>query len=93
VDADPAFERLAAVPLSVVVFRHRPADVAETQLDADNAALLDRVNASGEVFLSHTVVRGRRALHLAVGNLRTTERHVARAWAILKEAAAVPNLI
>jgi aromatic-L-amino-acid/L-tryptophan decarboxylase len=45
------------------------------------------VNASGEVFLSHTRVRGRYAIRLAIGNLRTTETHVRRAWELLIEAA------
>jgi aromatic-L-amino-acid/L-tryptophan decarboxylase len=89
VDDAAAFERLAPVPFSVVVFRHRPPDMAdEAALDALNAAILDRVNRSGEVFLSHTRVRGRYALRLAVGNLRTTEAHVRRAWELLTEAAS-----
>jgi aromatic-L-amino-acid decarboxylase len=88
VDADPAFERLAPVPFSVVNFRHRPPGLADGALDEWNEALLGRVNASGEVFLSHARVRDRFALHLAVGNIRTRERHVARAWEIVRAAAA-----
>ncbi|HUH12766.1 MAG TPA: pyridoxal-dependent decarboxylase, partial [Longimicrobiales bacterium] len=87
VDADAGFERLAPCELSVVVFRHRPAGLDEARLDSRNQALLERVNASGEVFLSHTRVRGRYAIRLAVGNLRTEERHVRRAWELLREAA------
>ncbi|MCI0435850.1 MAG: pyridoxal-dependent decarboxylase [Gemmatimonadetes bacterium] len=88
VDADDAYERLAPVPFSVVNFRYRgPGTASEQQLDAVNAALLDRVNASGEVFLSHTRVRDRFALHLAVGNLHTREQHIARAWQLIREAA------
>jgi aromatic-L-amino-acid/L-tryptophan decarboxylase len=56
-------------------------------LDDVNSRLLDRVNASGEVFLSHTRVRGQYALRLAIGNLRTTEAHVRRAWELLTEGA------
>ncbi len=88
VDADPSFERLAPVPVSVVNFRHRPPGASDGEaLDAANAALLERVNASGEVFLSHSRIRNRFALHLAVGNIRTTERHVLRAWEIVRAAA------
>ena len=87
IDEDPGFERLAPSPFSVVVFRSRPQGLADDALDRHNAAVLEAVNASGEVFLSHTRVSGRFAIRLAIGNLRTTERHVLRAWALLREAA------
>ena len=45
------------------------------------------MNATGEAFLSHTRLHGRHVLRLAIGNIRTEERHVARAWALLREAA------
>ncbi len=57
-------------------------------LDATNAAVMDAVNRTGEVFLSHTRLNGRFVIRLAVGNLRTEPRHVERAWALLREAAA-----
>ena len=50
--------------------------------------MLERVNARGEVFLSHTKLHGRYVLRLAVGNLRTTEDDVQRAWDVLREEAA-----
>ena len=88
VDDDPGFERLAPTRLSVVAFRHHPPGVDDpAELDALNEALLDRVNATGEVFLSHTRVRGAYAIRLAVGNLRTEESHVRRAWEIVKRSA------
>jgi aromatic-L-amino-acid/L-tryptophan decarboxylase len=82
VDADPDFERLAPVPFSVVCFRAKPrgTDWSEADLERLNQGLLDALNATGEVFLSHTKLNGRFTLRLAVGNLRTEERHVARAW-------------
>ena len=90
VDADPDFERLAPAPFSVVCFRARPRNVplAHAQLDRLNEELLAAVNSSGEVFLSHTRVNDVIALRLAIGHLRTTERHVARAWQLLREHAA-----
>ena len=89
VDADPNFERLAPVPFSTVCFRYRPAGVSdEAMLERLNARLLDAVNTSGEVFLSHTKLDGRYTLRLAIGNLATSARHVARAWRLLTESAA-----
>ena len=90
VDADADFERLAPVPFSVVCFRARPRGLSGSaaELDAFNAQLLDAVNGTGEVFLSHTRLNGRFTLRLAVGHLRTTEAHVARAWALLQAHTA-----
>jgi aromatic-L-amino-acid decarboxylase len=90
VDADPDFERLAPVPFSVVCFRARPSgrSLSDRDLDVLNRQLLDAVNATGEVFLSHTRLHDRLVLRLAVGHLRTTERHVARAWKLLRTHTA-----
>jgi aromatic-L-amino-acid/L-tryptophan decarboxylase len=88
VDADPLFARMADVPFSVVCFRCAPDGmVDEGALEVLNQQLLDAVNASGEVFLSHTKLRGKYVLRLAVGNIRTTEVHVRRAWDLLHEHA------
>jgi len=96
VDADPDWQRLAPVPFSTVCFRYRPAALAgredepeaQAYLDEVNARIMDSVNRTGEVFLSHTRLRDRFTIRLAVGNLRTEDRHVERAWALLREAAA-----
>jgi aromatic-L-amino-acid decarboxylase len=87
IDADPLFDRVADVPFSVVCFRYAPQVVSADEADALNAALLDRVNASGDVFLSHTRLSGRYVLRLAVGHIRTSESHVARAWELLRSEA------
>ena len=82
VDASDRFERVAPVPFSVVCFRLRGAAG-----DAEHQRVLDAVNATGEVFLSHTRLDGRFVLRLAIGHLETTERHVARAWELLNAVA------
>jgi aromatic-L-amino-acid decarboxylase len=79
VDADPRFERVAPVPFSVVCFRYKGTD-------DENRAILERVNTTGEVFISGTVLNGRFTLHLAVGNHATTEAHVERAWELIGQA-------
>jgi aromatic-L-amino-acid decarboxylase len=81
VRATPGWEVSAPRPFSVVCFRHEGSD-------ADNAALLERVNRTGEVFLSATKLGGRTVLRLAIGNARTTERDVRRAWEVLLREAA-----
>lgn len=88
VAAEPGWEVMAPVPMSVVCFRHRPAGESdEAALQRHNAAILDRVNASGTVFLSHTKLGERYVLRVAVGNLRTQRSHLAEAWRLLREAA------
>jgi aromatic-L-amino-acid decarboxylase len=89
VDESRDFERLAPVPFSVVCFRFHPQDrpLPEQDLEALNSRLLDAVNRTGEVFLSHTKLDGRFSLRLAIGHIRTTERHVARAWELLQQHA------
>ncbi len=96
VDADESWERLAPVPFSTVCFRYRPSGPAldgggaeaETALDDLNTRLMDAVNRTGEVFLSHTRLAGRFTIRLAIGSIRTEPRHVERAWAILRAEAA-----
>ncbi|HST52569.1 MAG TPA: pyridoxal-dependent decarboxylase [Pyrinomonadaceae bacterium] len=94
VEESPDWERLAPVPFSVVCFRARPcvegdADAERAvRLDALNERLMNAVNATGEAFLSHTKLNGAFTLRLAVGNIRTQESHVRRAWQLLNEKLA-----
>jgi aromatic-L-amino-acid/L-tryptophan decarboxylase len=97
VDANPDFERLAPAPFSTVCLRWRPAVLAgredepqvRVRLDAANERLMAAVNATGEVFLSHTRLHDRFAIRVAIGNLRTEARHVDRAWELLRREALV----
>jgi aromatic-L-amino-acid decarboxylase len=84
---DARWEVVAPLPFSLVCFRYAPAGVHEEVLNEMNERLLAAVNASGEVFLSHTKLDGRYVLRLAIGNIRTEERHVRRAWELLTLAA------
>ena len=88
IEAEPAWELAAPVPFSLVCFRWAPHGSSEAEREAANARILERVNASGKAFLSHTRLHGRYVLRLAIGNLRTERRHVAEAWRLLREAAA-----
>jgi aromatic-L-amino-acid decarboxylase len=81
VRAEPGWEVTAPRPFSLVCFRR-------DGTDEQNEALLERVNATGEIFLSHTKLNGRYTLRLAVGSARTTEADVRHAWEVLKREAA-----
>lgn len=87
IEADPEWELLAPHPLSVVCFRYRPAGIDGAQLDALNERLLHAVNATGDVFMSHTKIGGTYALRLAIGNLRTQRDDVECAWNALRGEA------
>jgi aromatic-L-amino-acid/L-tryptophan decarboxylase len=89
VGAEPGWELLAPVPFSTVCFRYRPDGVEdEAELRRCNEAILERVNATGRALISHTQLKGRYALRVAIGNASTTAEHVDRAWDLLREAAA-----
>jgi aromatic-L-amino-acid decarboxylase len=93
VDEAPDAERLAPTPFSTVCFRWRPRrfvgredePAVAAYLDRLNEALMERVNRQGDVFLSHTRLAGRFTLRVAIGNLRTTQRHLDRAWELLSD--------
>jgi aromatic-L-amino-acid/L-tryptophan decarboxylase len=87
IEAEPAWEVIAPHPFSVVCFRYAPAGKSEAQLEEINARIMEGVNASGQVFLSHTKLGERYALRLAIGNLRTTRDDVAAAWDLLRGMA------
>jgi aromatic-L-amino-acid decarboxylase len=78
---EPGWELCAPRRFSVVCFRLEGSD-------AGNQELLRRVNAGGEIFISHAVLKGRYALRLAVGQMRTTEADVRRAWDVLRREVA-----
>ena len=77
---EPGWEVTAPRPFSLVCFRRDGGD-------EENEALLERVNAAGELFISHTKLNGRYTLRLAVGNARTTEADVRHAWDVLRQEA------
>ena len=87
VEDDADFELATPPMLSLVCFRAVPAALREDlpKLDALNEELLKRVNASGDVFLSHARVGGRYTIRLAVGHIQTQQADLARAWQLLRE--------
>jgi aromatic-L-amino-acid/L-tryptophan decarboxylase len=78
---DDRFELAAPVPLNLVCFRHRAGDAA-------NQAIMDRLNGSGDLFLTHTKLHGKLTLRLSIGQTHTQVRHVENAWKRIQEEAA-----
>lgn len=91
VEASDDWTLMAPVPFSLVCFRYAPKGVTDIERDRMNEAIMHAVNATGDVFLSHTKLRDRFTLRLAIGNIRTEERHVALAWERLREASKRPS--
>ena len=80
IDADEKFERVAPVPLSVVCFRYKGSD-------DDNKAIIEKVNATGRVFFSHTALNGKIVLRIAIGNIATKWEDVQEIWELIQQAA------
>lgn len=81
IEESPDFELAVPAPLNLVCFRHRGGDAA-------NRALLARLNESGRIYLTHTVLAERYTLRLSVGQTMTEERHIQAAWDLIRENAA-----
>jgi aromatic-L-amino-acid decarboxylase len=81
VSNDADFELATPVPLNLVCFRHRGGDAA-------NQTIMDQLNRSGDLFLTHTKLNGRLTLRLCVGQTNTQARHVQRAWERIRQEAA-----
>lgn len=82
VRASKDFELVAPAPLNLVCFAHRDGDDF-------NKRLLDRLNQSGRVYLTHTVLNGRFTLRFCVGQTNTESRHVRAAWDLIQNEARV----
>jgi aromatic-L-amino-acid/L-tryptophan decarboxylase len=80
VKQDDRFELAAPAPLNLVCFRHRGGD-------ENNQRLMDRLNQSGDLYLTHTRLDGRLTLRLCVGQTNTAQRHVEWAWQRIQEEA------
>ncbi|MBW1889409.1 MAG: aspartate aminotransferase family protein [Deltaproteobacteria bacterium] len=80
VDAAKEFECVAPAPLNLVCFRH-------TSGDAFNKELVERLNRSGKLFLTHTTLNDQYVLRMCIGQTHTDERHVKRAWHLIQDTA------
>ncbi len=88
IESDDNFELLAPVPVSLVCFRYHPSKIKdESILDELNEALLDRINKTGKVFLTHTRLSGRFTIRMSIAQTQVTSKDVGAAWALIKKTA------
>ncbi len=80
VDQDERFERVAPTPLSLVAFRHQDGDRA-------SQAILQRVNQTGQAYLTHTKLNDQYVLRMSIGQTNTQRSHVEHAWQLICAAA------
>jgi aromatic-L-amino-acid decarboxylase len=93
---DPNFELLAPVPFSTICFRYLPTSLAARRDEPETSELIDRlnirlmeaVNKSGDAFISHTRLRDRFTIRVAIANLRTEDRDLERVWELIRREAA-----
>ncbi|MBS3977930.1 MAG: aminotransferase class V-fold PLP-dependent enzyme [Syntrophomonadaceae bacterium] len=86
VDEEARFEVMAPVNLSLVCFRFndgRP----EPELHNKNKELLEKINATGSVYLTHTTLKGKYVMRMAIGSRLTEEKHVRQAWELIQKMA------
>jgi aromatic-L-amino-acid/L-tryptophan decarboxylase len=84
---EPDFEIMSPVIMPVVCFRFKPVDYSENLLNEINEQLNHKLNDSGKIYLSHTVLNGKYTLRLVTAQTNVTQEHVVRAWLLIKETA------
>jgi aromatic-L-amino-acid/L-tryptophan decarboxylase len=88
VENSPDFELMAPVRFGLVCFRYTPKGVSPETADRLNRELLQRVNESRRIYLTHTELGGRYVIRLVIGQRLTERRHVEEAWRLIEQAAA-----
>ena len=83
----PAFNLTAPVTMAVVCFRHEPEGMSSDATDDHNAQIVERVNATGMAYLTHTRLIDRTSMRVGVGNMQTTEAHLEQVWQCVVEQA------
>ena len=81
IEADEHFEIAAPAPFNLVCLRHRGSDEM-------NKRIMDEINKSGAIFLTHTKLNGRFVMRICIGQTRTELEHVERAWRLITETAS-----
>ena len=88
VDEHPDFELMAPVPLNLVCFRYRPSGVDDqSKLNELNHRLMEQLNDSGKMFLTHAELEGAFVIRWVTGQMKVTEQDISESWQLVKETA------
>ena len=87
IESEEDFELMAPTPFSTVCFRFNPRNLSEDKLNKVNEDLLEKINQSGKIFLSHTKLNDKFVIRLTIGSIRHEKRHVEDAWKLIKTIA------
>jgi aromatic-L-amino-acid/L-tryptophan decarboxylase len=88
VDTTPGFERMALAPLNLICFRYKPKGMTdESSIDAFNIKLMQQLNDSGSMLLTHTKLNGRFAIRFVAAQTHSKLEHVKEAWKVIKKTA------
>ncbi|MEJ2613460.1 MAG: pyridoxal-dependent decarboxylase [Ignavibacteriaceae bacterium] len=85
IDEHLLFERMAPVPFSTICFRAHPPNVQdEIELEEININLMNKINETGKIFLSHTKLNNKFVIRITIGSIRTSENHVKNGWELIQ---------
>ncbi|MFO7524643.1 MAG: pyridoxal-dependent decarboxylase [Ignavibacteriaceae bacterium] len=87
IESEDDFELMAPVPFSTVCFRYNPGKKSEEELNKLNKKLLEDINASGKIFLSHTKLNNKFVIRISIGSIRHEKSHIVNAWELIKKLA------
>ena len=88
IQESPNYELLAPVPVNTICFRFKPADLTDEEtINKLNEQLLDKLNASGKVYFTHTKLNDKYTLRFVIGQTEVEERHVDFAWNLINQFA------
>ncbi|MFZ1280968.1 MAG: pyridoxal-dependent decarboxylase [Ignavibacteriaceae bacterium] len=84
IEQENDFEIMAPTPFSTVCFRFNHGNISEDELNQLNEKLLEKINESGKIFLSHTKLKGKFTIRLTIGSIRHEKHHIKEAWELIK---------
>lgn len=89
VEDSKQFELMAPVALNTICFRYKQNGKTQEELNEINEQLLEKINATGKVYLTHTKLNGWYTLRMVIGQTNVTQRHIHRAWELINQSLIV----